>query len=859
MRDPLAPDDPLDSFTPATRDWFRAAFPSPTPAQSGAWPAIARGEHVLVCAPTGSGKTLAAFLWCIDRLAARGTPVEPRHRLRVLYVSPLKALVHDVERNLRTPLAGIRLAAEARGEVPAEIRVAMRTGDTPAEERRAFGRRPPDVLVTTPESLYLLLTSGAREALRSVEWVIVDEIHALAPTKRGAHLALSLERLEVLTERPPQRIGLSATQRPLEAVAAFLGGRMTAPGAGGHAADAVDGPAPPRPVTIVDAGIRKPLDLKVVVPVEDMSRLGETIPLAEAAGGPAAGPPERFSIWPAIHPRIVELIRQHRSTIVFVNSRGMAERLARHINELAGEELVLAHHGSLAREQRVLVEEALKEGRLAGIVATSSLELGIDMGSVDLVVQVASPGSVARGIQRIGRAGHRIDEPSSGVIFPRYRGDLLECAVVTRAMHEGAIESTVVPRNPLDVLAQQVVAATVDATWAVDDLYELVRRAENFATLGRPSFESVLGMLAGQYPSDEFAELRPRVVWDRVAGTVRGRAESRTVAVLSGGTIPDRGLYGVYLDDGVPAAGDGARFGPGADRVGRAAGGGSRVRAGRRVGELDEEMVYETRAGEVILLGASAWRVTQITHDRVLVAPAPGQPGKVPFWKGDGPGRPVELGRELGAFVRRMRAESRGRRARGHALDRLVAEHDLDRLAGENLLAYLDDQADASAVPTDRTVVVERFRDELGDWRVCVLTPFGGRVHAPWALAIEARLRARLGVDVRALWSDDGIVLRVPATEAPVAGRETDDWPDERGADALHGAIFGPPDEIEEAVVAALGSSALFASRFRENAARALLLPRMRGGQRRPLWQMRQRAAQLLEVASRHGSFPIVL
>ncbi len=872
MRAPLASNDPLGDFTPATRDWFRAAFASPTPAQAGAWPAIARGEHVLVCAPTGSGKTLAAFLWCIDRLAGDPAPVEPLRRLRVLYVSPLKALVHDVERNLRAPLAGIRLAAEARGEVPADIRVAMRTGDTPAEERRAFGRRPPDVLVTTPESLYLLLTSRAREALRSVRWVIVDEIHALAPTKRGAHLALSLERLEVLAERPPQRIGLSATQRPLEAVAAYLGGRMAAPGAGGDdpgvaptvvglaATDPGSTPAPLRPVTIVDTGARKPLELQVVVPVEDMSRLGEAIPLSEAAGGPAAGPPERFSIWPAIHPRIVELIRRHRSTIVFVNSRGLAERLAQRVNELAGEELVLAHHGSLAREQRVLVEEALKEGRLAGIVATSSLELGIDMGSVDLVIQVESPGSVARGLQRIGRAGHRIDEPSRGVIFPKYRGDLLECAVVTRAMHEGAIESTVVPRNPLDVLAQQVVAAAVDGTWAVDDLYALVRRAENFATLGRPSFESVLGMLAGQYPSDEFAELRPRIAWDRVAGTVRGRAESRTVAVLSGGTIPDRGLYGVYLDDGAPFVDGGTLHGREAARVERStARDGGRARSGRRVGELDEEMVYETRAGEVILLGASAWRVTQITHDRVLVAPAPGQPGKVPFWKGDGPGRPVELGRELGAFTRRLRQEARGPRGRARALDRLVAEHDLDRMAGENLLAYLDDQADASAVPTDRTVVVERFRDELGDWRVCVLTPFGGRVHAPWALAIEARLRHALGVDVRALWSDDGIVLRIPATEGPAVGREPDDWPGDAGPAGLHGAIFGSPDQIEEAVVGALGSSALFASHFRENAARALLLPRVRAGRRRPLWQMRQRAAQLLEVASKHGSFPIIL
>jgi ATP-dependent Lhr-like helicase len=861
--------DPLVGFAPATRDWFRSAFAEPTPAQAGAWPVISHGRHTLVCAPTGSGKTLAAFLWCLDRLAVEPPPADPRARLRVLYVSPLKALVHDVERNLRAPLTGIRITSEARGEPAPDIRVAMRTGDTPAEERRTFGRRPPDILVTTPESLYLLLTSAAREALRSVRWVIVDEIHALAATKRGAHLALSLERLENLTASAPQRIGLSATQRPLEAVAAFLGGREPVEGVAGDrrgAAHAIDVPGggelPLRPVEIVDAGIRKQLDLQVVVPVEDMSRLGEAIPLQEASGGPAAGPVERFSIWPAIHPRIVELIRAHHSTIVFVNSRGLAERLARRINELAGEELVRAHHGSLAREQRVLVEEALKEGRLAGIVATSSLELGIDMGAVDLVVQVESPGSVSRGLQRIGRAGHHVDEPSHGVIFPKYRGDLLECAVVTQAMHEGAIESTVVPHNPLDVLAQQLVAACTERSWPVDELYALVRRAENYATLARPSFEGVLAMLAGQYPSDEFAELRPRIVWDRVAGTVRGRSESRVVAVLSGGTIPDRGLFGVYLDGG---PGEGDRRERAVETAERPAGGsGGRVRGGRRVGELDEEMVYETRAGEVILLGASAWRITQITADRVLVEPAPGQPGKVPFWKGDGPGRPVELGRQLGSFTRRLHEESRGARGRGRALARLAAENDLDYPAGENLIAYIDDQADASAVPTDRTIVIERFRDELGDWRVCVLTPFGGRVHAPWALAIEARLRESLGVDVRALWSDDGVVLRIPATEDPsgmgpgsTGGGE--DIAGASGVERIHAAIFRGPDDTEEAVVAALGSSALFAARFRENAARALLLPRMRAGRRRPLWQMRQRSAQLLEVAARYGSFPIVL
>jgi ATP-dependent Lhr-like helicase len=861
--------DPLDAFRPATRDWFRSAFAVPTPAQSQGWPAIAAGRHTLICAPTGSGKTLAAFLWCIDGLLGDAPPSDAKRRLRVLYVSPLKALVHDVERNLRAPLAGIERAAEALGQPSVPVRVGMRTGDTPAEERRAFGRHPPDILVTTPESLYLLLTSEAREALRGIRTVIVDEIHALAATKRGAHLALSLERLEAITDRPPQRIGLSATQRPLSAVGAFLAGRAPAPGSPGEPADPdSDGPLPPRAVTIVDAGVRKPLELQVVVPVEDMSRLGELISLDESPGGPATRPDERVSIWPSVYPRILELIRAHRSTIVFVNSRRLAERIAQRLNELAGEELVRAHHGSIAREQRVGIEEALKAGRLPALVATSSLELGIDMGAVDLVIQVESPMSVARGLQRVGRAGHTIDEPSRGVIFPKYRGDLLECAVVTRGMHDGAIETTTIPRSPLDVLAQQVVAASVGRTWPVDELFGLVRRAENFATLGRDVFEAVLGMLAGQYPSDEFRELRPRIAWDRVAGTVRARGDARTVAVVSGGTIPDRGLFGVYLDEGLEGGGGRAR-----DRA-------------RRVGELDEEMVYEARAGEVILLGASAWRIERITHDRVLVSPAPGQQGSVPFWKGDGVGRPVELGRALGAFTRELEDDLlRGVRGRHDATERLRARHDLDALAAENLLAYLDEERGATGVlPTDRTIVIERFHDELGDWRVVLLSPFGGRVHAPWALAIEAILRESLGMDVQPLWSDDGIVIRVPATDDPgwySAGPTADDpaegsvaaeaggdgsiaiaSPDagrRHGPDAVEAAMLVDPDAIEELVMGALGGSALFAARFRENAARALLLPRQHGGQRRPLWQMRQRAAQLLGVASRYGSFPIVL
>ncbi|MEP7379075.1 MAG: DEAD/DEAH box helicase, partial [Chloroflexota bacterium] len=851
---PAAPaTDPLAAFSAATRDWFGASFDAPTAAQALGWPAIATGAHTLICAPTGSGKTLAAFLYALDRLMAEPVPEDPLRRLRVLYISPLKALVHDVNRNLRSPLAGMALAARNRGETNGpgeaarEVRVAMRTGDTPAQERREFGKRPPDILVTTPESLYLLLTSQAREALRGVEWVIVDEIHALAATKRGAHLALSLERLEELCVKPPQRIGLSATQRPLSVVAGYLGGRETP--------TSDDKPGEPRAVHVVDAGIRKTLELQVVVPVEDMAAIGQVLPPEQQKGGSAAAPDQRSSIWPAIHPRILELIRGHRSTIVFVNSRRLAERLALQLNELAGEELVRAHHGSLAREERLLIEEALKDGRLPALVATSSLELGIDMGAVDLVIQVESPGSVARGLQRIGRAGHSVGEPSQGVIFPKYRGDLLEAAVVTQRMLAGEIEPTVIPRNPLDVLAQQLVATAAERRWKVDELFNLVRRAENFADLGRDSYEATLGMLAGHYPGDEFAELRPRVIWDRAAGTVESRRDARTVAVISGGTIPDRGLFGVYLVDDA----DGATT-----RSRSSKGGG-----GRRVGELDEEMVYEAREGEVILLGASAWRIEQITHDRVLVSPAPGEPGKVPFWKGDGPGRPVELGRALGELTRNLGdAVAEGGRGRARAEKALRDEHALDELAAKNLLDYLAEEREVTGtLPTDRTIVMERFRDDLGDWRICLLTPFGARVHAPWALAIEARLRERLGLEVQPIWSDDGIVVRLPMTD--IAGTDgiglIGGFSDDAGTAAVNPvsaaeeAIRIGSEDVEELVIGALGGSALFSSHFRENAARALLLPRRRAGQRTPLWQMRQRSAQLLGVASRYGSFPIVL
>jgi ATP-dependent Lhr-like helicase len=806
--------DPLARFSPAVRDWFTSSFEAPTPAQTEGWAAISDGHHTLIHAPTGSGKTLAAFLWCLDRLAREPSPPPTKGQVgqvRVLYVSPLKALTYDVERNLRAPLTGIGLAAQRLGEPQPTITVASRTGDTPADDRRQIARHPPDILITTPESLYLMLTSAAREVLRGVEHVIIDEVHAIAGTKRGAHLALSLERLERLRKpdaRPPQRIGLSATQRPLDAIGRFMAGV-----------------GPGRDVRIVDAGARKPLELQVVVPVDDMSAIGQVLPPDQQPGGPATSPDLRNSIWPAIHPAILELIRAHRSTIVFVNSRRLAERLAQRLNELAGEELVRAHHGSIARGQRLAIEEELKSGRLPALVATSSLELGIDMGAVDLVIQVESPTSVARGLQRVGRAGHQVGAPSKGVIFPKYRGDLLECAVVARRMHDGAIETTQIPRTPLDVLAQQLVAMTVMDPWPVGELLEVVTRAAPYETLTREVLEGVLGMLAGAYPSDEFAELKPRVVWDRVTDIVEGRRDARVVAVTSGGTIPDRGLYGVFMvgEAGTP---------------------------GRRVGELDEEMVYELRAGmhgDVVVLGASSWRVEEIGHDRVTVSPAPGVPGKLPFWKGDALGRPIELGRALGAFVGELEADlARGPKGRTAAATRLREHHDLDERAAENLLAYLEDEREITSVlPTDRRVVVERFRDELGDWRLCLLTPFGGRVHAPWSLAIEARITERLGFNVQTIWSDDGIAIRLPEGDAPL--------------DGIEALLFPDPEELEDLVVGQLANSALFASRFRENAARALLLPRRRPGTRTPLWQQRQRAADLLAVASRYGSFPILV
>ncbi|MER7014342.1 ATP-dependent helicase [Saccharopolyspora sp. NPDC000359] len=814
--------DVLDAFSPATRDWFRGAFAAPTEAQRGAWEAIAAGEHALVVAPTGSGKTLAAFLSALDKLSVEDAPAEAKHRCRVLYVSPLKALAVDVERNLRAPLTGIRQAAQRLGGAPPDITVGIRTGDTPADQRRSFNRTPPDVLVTTPESLFLLLTSAARESLRGVETVIVDEVHAVAGTKRGAHLALSLERLDELLPTPAQRIGLSATVRPVEEVRTFL--------AGG------------RPVRVVQPEHPKEVEVRVEVPVPDMAELGA--PTGEVAG-PAAGAEQHTSIWPSVQERILELIRQHRSTIVFCNSRRLAERLTAGINELAAEEppsaerfpaeavggsgvaagappiVAKAHHGSMSKEQRAVVEEELKTGQLACVVATSSLELGIDMGAVDLVIQVETPPSVASGLQRIGRGGHQVGAVSRGVVFPKFRGDLVGCAVVSERMADGLIESIAFPRNPLDVLAQHVVSMVAMDAWPVPQLASVVRRSAPFAGLPDSALNAVLDMLAGRYPSEEFGELRARIVWDRVNDELRARPGAQRLAVTSGGTIPDRGLFAVTT--------------PGDDVAGR---------GGVRVGELDEEMVYESRVGDTFLLGTSAWRVEDITHDRVVVTPAPGQPARMPFWKGDSPGRPLELGRALGAFVRELTsADSAAARER-------IAAAGLDEWAQDNLLSYLDEQRRATRhVPDDRTVVVERFRDELGDWRLVVHSPFGAKVNGPWALAIGARIRERRGVEPQVASSDDGIVLRLA------------DALDDSGAEVLPTAedVLLPPEEVQQVVTDEVGGSALFAARFRECAARALLLPRRDPRRRTPLWQQRQRSAQLLAVASQYEQFPVVL
>ena len=822
----------LTAFSPQTRKWFETVFAEPTPAQDAAWLTISEGRHTLVVAPTGSGKTLAAFLWALDRCA---TAPRAQDGTTVLYVSPLKALAVDVERNLRAPLAGIRNAYDTDGLAPPGISVAIRTGDTPAAERQRQLRRPSTILITTPESLYLMLTSKARETLRSVTTVIVDEVHAVAGTKRGAHLALSLERLDQQLETPAQRIGLSATVRPTETVASFLGGSQ--------------------PVTVVQPPSSKELDLSVVVPVEDLAALADQVTFDRAGEGDGDGEltGSAPSLWPHVESRIVDLVEAHRSTIVFANSRRLTERLAARLNEesarrgaaaagldvepatsapaevmaqagatlpLPGNapEIARAHHGSVSREQRAEIEEELKQGTLPAVVATSSLELGIDMGAVDLVIQVESPPSVASGLQRIGRAGHQVGGVSRGVLFPKHRGDLLPTAVAVDRMRRGEIEHLSVPRNPLDVLAQQVVAMVAMDDWTVADLAALVRRADPYRALPDSALGAVLDMLAGRYPSDAFAELKPRLVWNRENDMLSARPGAHRIAVVNGGTIPDRGLYGVFLAGG---------SGP-----------------GRRVGELDEEMVYESRVGDVFALGSTSWQIVDITHDQVLVTPAPGRAGKLPFWHGDTIGRPREFGEAIGSTIRHLRGNT------PEDAKAELAVLGLDANAASNALAYLDEQHDScDVVPDDRTIVVERFRDEIGDWRLVVHSLAGGRVNTPWALALAARLRDELDMDVQVMPSDDGIVLRLP----DLGDGDGDSAPD------LTEHLLIDPDDAERQVTDAVWGSALFAARFRECSARALLLPRRRPDRRTPLWQQRQRSAQLLGVASGHPTFPLVL
>ena len=790
----------LGEFSAPARSWFNREFASPTAAQAGAWQAINTGESVLVVAPTGSGKTLAAFFAALDRLATRD---EPGHGTSVVYVSPLKALAVDVERNLRAPLAGLRQESLRMGLPAPDISVAVRTGDTPQQERRRQLRHPADILITTPESLYLMLTSAARDTLREVHTVIIDEVHAVAGNKRGAHLALSLERLDALVPQPAQRIGLSATVKPPAEVARFL--------AGVH------------PVRVVAAPPDKQLEIDVVVPVPDMSDLGQAT--AEVTGS-AAGEAARTSIWPHVEQRITEVVDAHRSTLVFVNSRRLAERLTGQLNDTAtaaheGEATVIAraHHGSVSKEQRAAIEDDLKAGRLPAVVATSSLELGIDMGAVDRVVQVESPPTVAAGLQRIGRAGHQVGAVSRGTVFPKHRGDLVPAAVVANAMRGGDIEDIAIPENPLDVLAQQVVAAVAMDEWDADELAALVRRAAPYHNLGEGVWGEVLDMLAGKYPSEAFAGLKPRLVWDRTANRLSARPGAQRLAVTSGGTIPDRGLFAVHL-------------------VGERAG---------KIGELDEEMVYESRVGDVFALGASSWRIEDITHDRVLVSAAPGQPGKVPFWHGDSLGRGVHLGRRIGAFVRHA-GDALLTTEGAEGLRGELADMGLDAWACDNLLGYLEEQRAATGrLPDDRTLLLERSRDELGDWQVVLHSPYGAAVHAPWALMAAARLQQTIGMDVQVMHADDGIVMRVPDTD------------DEAVFEEIREAFLVDPDDVTAGLTAAIGGSALFASRFRECAARALLLPRRDPKRRAPLWQQRQRGAQLLAVASDHARFPIVL
>src|SRR4051812_39922835 len=712
-RDVTSRDSMLARFHPLVRKWFKEAFGTPSAPQREGWPAIASGAHALILAPTGTGKTLTAFLWELNQLVVDGLREPLGNAVQILYISPLKALNNDIQRNLERPLAELRDRFTAAGERFPEIRIAVRTGDTPASARARMIRKSPHILITTPESLHIMLTSvRGRGMFSGVRAVIVDEIHAMAGTKRGAHLALTLERLERLCDRSPQRIGLSATQKPLDEIARFLVGQSE--------------PDTPRACTIVDCGLVKQLELSVKSPVEDLAHVGGTI-------------------WSSVTPLVLQHMRAARTTLVFVNNRAQAEKMAARINALAGEEMALPYHGSLSRERRLMLEQTLKAGKVRALISTSSLELGIDIGSIDLVLQLQSPKRVANGLQRVGRAGHSLDAVSRGVFVPTFRDDAMELLAIIRAMADGDVEPTRVVQNALDVLAQVIVAAVaIDDDWTSAALFDLVRQSYPYHQLSRAAFDEVLAMLSGKYPSDVAAELDARLSWDRVTDVLTPSRSARLVAVISGGTIPDRGLYTVNLPDRT------------------------------RLGELDEEFVHETRVGDVFQLGSSTWRVNAIEHDRVIVTPAPGAPARMPFWHGEYAARSAHLAPRVGELRRELDAVRTGEQ-----LTTLAARYQADEATTTSLVEYVYQQRVATGiVPDERSLVVEQFRDETNSVRVVIHAPFGGRVNAPWGMALASRVREWLAdkasnptnrrsdgaaFELQVQTTDDGIMLRLPS------------------------------------------------------------------------------------------------
>lgn len=765
-------------FHPAVFRWFSKTFHQPTPPQEMAWPVIARGEDVLLLAPTGWGKTLAAFLYALDWLIRQGVEGEPPPGVAILYLSPLKALNNDIHHNLEAPLQGIREAADELNLSLPPLTRGLRTGDTSPSKRQSMLRHPPQILMTTPESLFLMLSSKAHEMLKQVKFVIVDEIHTLFPNKRGAHLALSLARLAYLVSSPIQRIGLSATLAPLDQVAAFL--RGTGPGVS--------------PVQILDAGNRKELDLKIRLSVEDLASL-----------------PEK-TIWPSIYRLLLQLIQEVRTTLVFVNSRRLAERITVNLNHLAKKTVARTHHGSISREVRLEVEGLLRKGQLPCIVATSSLELGIDIGFIEQVIQVESPGEVARGLQRVGRAGHTLHQKSTGYLIPKSRTDLLESAVIFREMKKGRIEEVSSPQNPLDVLAQHLVAMTATRCWQLEEIYRLITWAYPFATLSRNDLEGVLAMLSGQYETRGYLDLKPRLFWDRKNNQVRSDPYGKRLAYTGGGTIPDRGYYRVQLGTGGPS-----------------------------LGELDEEFVYERRIGDTFLLGTSSWQIAEIKEDVVIVRPSQSGEGLVPFWRAEQKSRSFLLGRRVGEFLEECEGFFQGEK-RGCPILWLKEECSLEEKGALALYRFLEDGRKAlGALPTHRHLVVEEFFQGEGERRILLHSPYGSRFHLLLSLLFREEFKRELGFSVEALPSDDGLLFRFPA-EAPFPGFP---W----------GVVL---DHLEEKVAQQVSSTALFGMTFRHCAQRSLVLPKGDFSRRQALWLSRLKAKNLLDGVKKIPDFPLI-